>query len=47
MLHDILLILLGLIIGAVIGFLIARIVMKKYIEKNPPINDQKYEIKVY
>ena len=40
MLHDILLIVVGLLIGAVIGFFIARNVTKKYIEKNPPINGE-------
>lgn len=39
MLHDILLVLVGLIIGAVIGFFIARKVMEKYLKKNPPINE--------
>ena len=37
MLHDILLVLIGLIIGAVIGFFIARTVTKKYLKKKPPI----------
>ncbi len=40
MLHDILLIVVGLLIGAVIGFFIARNVTKKYMEKNPPINEK-------
>lgn len=40
MLHDILLVLLGLIIGAVIGFFVARKVMEKYLKKNPPINEE-------
>ena len=40
MLHDILLIVVGLLIGAVIGFFIARNVNKKYMEKNPPINEE-------
>lgn len=40
MLHDILLIVVGLLIGAVIGFFIARNVIKKYMEKNPPINEE-------
>ena len=39
MLHDILLVLIGLIIGAVIGFFIARKNTKKYLKKNPPINE--------
>ena len=40
MLHDILLMVVGLLIGAVIGFFIARNVTKKYMEKNPPINEE-------
>ena len=43
MLHDILLVLLGIVIGAIIGFFVARIVMKKYLEKNPPINEKMIE----
>lgn len=39
MLHDILLVVMGLIIGIVIGFFIARTVTKKYLKKNPPINE--------
>lgn len=39
MLHDILLVLLGLVIGAVAGFFVARKVMEKYLKKNPPINE--------
>ena len=39
MLHDILLVLVGLLLGAVIGFFVARTVMKKYLKKNPPINE--------
>ena len=42
--HDIILILVGLIIGAIIGFIISRIVMKKYLLKNPPINEQMIKI---
>ena len=38
--HDILYISIGIIIGAVIGFLIARKVMKSYLKKNPPINEE-------
>ena len=40
MLVNILLILLGLVIGVVIGFLGARLFMKKYLQKNPPINEE-------
>ncbi len=39
MLHDILLLLVGLLIGAVIGFFVARYFMKSYLKKNPPINE--------
>lgn len=39
MLHDILMVLVGLILGAVIGFFVARKVMEKYLKKNPPINE--------
>lgn len=39
MLHDILLVLVGLIIGAVIGFFVCRKVMSSYLKKNPPINE--------
>ena len=42
MLHDILMVLLGLVIGAIIGFFIARAVMK-YLKKNPPINEKMIE----
>ena len=40
MLHDILMILIGLVIGAIIGFFIARTVTKRYMKKNPPINEE-------
>ena len=39
MLHDILLLVLGLIIGAVIGFFLAKHFMQRYLKKNPPINE--------
>ena len=39
MLHDILLILLGIVIGAVIGFFVAKHFMQKYLKQNPPINE--------
>ncbi len=40
MLHDILLLVVGIIIGAVIGFFLARHFMQKYIKDNPPINEE-------
>ena len=40
MLHDILLVLVGLIVGAAAGFFIAKKFMEKYLKKNPPINEQ-------
>ena len=39
MLHDILILLAGILIGAVIGFIGARYFMKSYLKKNPPINE--------
>ena len=43
MLHDILLVLLGLVLGAVAGFFLARRMMAKYFKKNPPINEKMIE----
>ncbi len=43
MLHDILLVLLGLIVGAVVGFFLSRHFMQKYFKKNPPINEKMIE----
>ena len=43
MLHDILLVTVGLIICAVIGFFLARYFMQKYLKKNPPINEKMIE----
>ena len=39
MLHDILLVVVGLLLGAVIGFFGARFFTKSYLQKNPPINE--------
>ena len=39
MLQDILLVVVGLVLGAVAGFFGARFYMKKYLTKNPPINE--------
>jgi uncharacterized protein YneF (UPF0154 family) len=39
MVHDILLIVIGLLAGVVIGFFITRHYMKGYFKKNPPINE--------
>ena len=38
--QDILMILIGLIIGAVVGFFVSRKIMTKYLQKNPPINEE-------
>ena len=38
--QDLLYVLGGLVVGAVLGFFIARIVTKKYLKKNPPINEE-------
>lgn len=40
MLQDILMIIVGLIPGLIIGFFGARAFMKKYLQKNPPINEE-------
>jgi len=37
---DLLQILGGFIVGGIAGFFIARTYMKKYMKKNPPINEQ-------
>lgn len=34
----------GLIVGLVVGFLGARAFMKKYLKKNPPINEKMIKI---
>ena len=39
MLHDILILSVGLILRLVIGFFGAKYFMKKYLKKNPPINE--------
>lgn len=39
MIHDILMVLIGLVIGATIGFFLAKHFMQKYLKKNPPINE--------
>ena len=40
MLHDILLIVIGLVIGVIVGFFGARLFLNYYLKKNPPINEQ-------
>ena len=35
----VLIILGAMLVGAIIGFFVSRIVFKKYLEKNPPINE--------
>ena len=37
---DILQIALGFIVGLVVGFFVARKLMTKYLQKNPPINEE-------
>ncbi len=44
MIRDILYLVFGLIAGGVIGFLIARSQMKKYLKKNPPINEDMIKV---
>ena len=41
--RDIIMILIGLIPGLLIGFFVSRIVMQKYLKKNPPINEKMIE----
>ena len=43
MLYNILYLLGGLVVGVVFGFLISRFVMKRYLTKNPPINEKMIE----
>ena len=38
--HDILMVAIGLVPGLIIGFFVCKIVMEKYLKKNPPINEQ-------
>ena len=44
MLSNILWLSIGLIIGAILGLLISRVTMKKYLKKNPPINEKMIKI---
>lgn len=44
MIHDLLLVGLGLLVGLVIGFFVAKFFMQKYLKKNPPINEQMIKI---
>ena len=37
--HDILMIVIGLIPGLIIGFFLSKFFMQRYLEKNPPINE--------
>lgn len=39
MLHDILILVVGLLIGLVIGFFVTRKVIASQMKKNPPINE--------
>ena len=38
--HDILMVAIGLIAGGVLGFFLSRMFMEKYLQKNPPINEE-------
>ena len=44
MLHDIIMVLIGLVAGGLIGFFVARIVMKRYLKKNPPVNEEMIKV---
>lgn len=37
---DILQVFIGIVIGSIIGFFVCRKVMKSYLKKNPPINEE-------
>lgn len=37
--HDILMVVIGMIIGIIIGLFCSRFFIKKYMQKNPPINE--------
>ena len=40
MLMDIFYILIGLIVGGLVGFFVARHLLKKQIQENPPVNEK-------
>ena len=44
MLQNILWCIVSLVAGLIIGFFVARYVMKKYLKKNPPINEKMIKI---
>ena len=44
MLENIIWLVIGLVSGLVIGFFGARLFMKKYLKKNPPINEKMIKI---
>ena len=44
MLQNILWCIVCLVAGLIIGFFVARYVMKKYLKKNPPINEKMIKI---
>jgi len=44
MLQNILWCLIGLTVGLIAGFFLARMFMKKYLKKNPPINEKMIKI---
>ena len=44
MIGNIIWCLIGLIVGLVVGFFGARIFMKKYLKKNPPINEKMIKV---
>ena len=44
MFQNILWCLIGLVVGLVAGFFLTRMFMKKYLKKNPPINEKMIKI---
>lgn len=43
MLHDVLLVIVGLLIGLIIGFFVTKKIITKQLEDNPPINEKMIE----
>ena len=44
MLENVLYLLGGLVVGVILGFLLSKFVMKKFLAKNPPINEKMIEV---
>ena len=44
MVQNIIYLVVGLLVGLLIGFLLSRFLMKKYLTKDPPINEKMIEV---